>query len=69
MNEKPQANRETIKKSAFTLEPVTVKVELDLDMAIALGDFILESHPNNPAIVALGYELLKTCKIPLKTNA
>lgn len=45
------------KRTAFTLVPVEVKLCLDLDMAIALGDFILENRSDNPAIVALGYQL------------
>jgi len=45
------------KRTAFTIAPVEVKLVLDLDMAIALGDFILEARPSNPAIVALGHQL------------
>ena len=45
------------KKSAFTLAPVQVNLVLDLDMAVLLGDFILDAHPVNPAILALGHQL------------
>jgi hypothetical protein len=55
MNEKPQIERS--KKSAFIVEPVQVKLILDLDMAIALGDYLLAQRPENPAIAALGHQL------------
>lgn len=45
------------KRVAFKIAPVEVTLTLDLDMAVALGDFILDKHPDNPAIAALGYQL------------
>lgn len=45
------------KRVAFKIAPVEVTVTFDLDMAVALGDFILEKRPENPAIVALGHQL------------
>lgn len=54
MNEAPAPFK---KRIAFKIAPVEVNVTLDLDMAVALGDFILEQHPENPAIAALGHQL------------
>ena len=45
------------KRSAFTVKPLTVELQLDVDMAEALGSFILVSRPQNPAIAALGHQL------------
>ena len=45
------------KRSAFTVKPLTVELQLDVDMAEALGSFILASRPSNPAIAALGHQL------------
>lgn len=48
---------ESKKKTAFSVKPPLVRVELDLDLAIALGDHILKVRCENPAIVALGHQL------------
>ena len=55
-NNKYNVNKKN-KQPAFVMKPVDVDLKLDLDMAIALGDFILENHPGNPAILALGHQL------------
>lgn len=44
-------------KNAFTLMPVEVNLKLDLDLALALGDFILEHRPENTAILAMAHQL------------
>lgn len=56
MNDSPVA-KVTTKRIAFQIAPVKVDVTFDLDMAVALGDFILEKRPDNPAIAALGHQL------------
>lgn len=44
------------KPSAFAIEHL-VKLNLDFDLALALGDHILSHQCTNPAIVALGHQL------------
>lgn len=41
------------KKTAFHIDAVEVRLSLDLALASALGDFILDHRPENPAIAAL----------------
>lgn len=45
------------KQSAFQIDHV-VNLKLDLDLALALGEHILSHQCANPAIVALGHQLL-----------
>ena len=45
------------KRIAFKIAPVEVNLTLDLDMAVTLGDFILDHRPENPALAALGHQL------------
>tara|TARA_R110002051_G_scaffold90226_1_gene158875 strand:- start:76 stop:354 length:279 start_codon:yes stop_codon:yes gene_type:complete len=51
-----KGRRKTDKKSAFSVNS-NVKVELDFDMALALGRFIIDSRSENTAIMALGHQL------------
>jgi len=51
-----RGRRKTDKKSAFSVNS-NVKVELDFDMALALGRFIIDSRSENTAIMALGHQL------------
>ena len=52
-----RGRRKTDKKSAFSVNS-NVKVELDFDMALALGKFIIDSRSENTAIMALGHQLV-----------
>ncbi len=47
--------RERRNKEAFRIR---MMLELDLDLANALGNFILDSRCTNPAIVAIGHQLV-----------
>lgn len=52
-----ERNRVQPKKApAFSIRH-RVDLELDFDLALALGDHILSSNCPNPAIVALGHQL------------
>ena len=53
---KPRRVLNRNKKSAFTIKS-SVSVELDFDMALALGRFIVDSRPENTAVMALGHQL------------
>ena len=55
-NRKPRRILNRNKKSAFTIKS-SVNVELDFDMALALGRFIVDSRPENTAVMALGHQL------------
>ena len=51
-----RGRRKTDKKSAFSVNS-NVRLELDFDMALALGRFIIDSRSENTAIMALGHQL------------
>jgi len=53
---KPKKFFNNNKKSAFTIKS-NVTVELDFDMALVLGKFIVDSCPENTAVMALGHQL------------
>ena len=44
------------KKPAFLVRH-RVELELDFDLALSLGDFLLRNHCENQAIVALAHQL------------
>jgi hypothetical protein len=53
----PKARRKPDKKSAFSVNS-DVRLNLDFDMALALGKFIIDSRSENTAIMALGHQLI-----------
>jgi hypothetical protein len=53
----PKARRKPDKKSAFSVNS-DVRLNLDFDMALALGKFIIDSRSENTAIMALGHQLV-----------
>lgn len=46
------------KQPAFRIDSVRITMSMDLAMASALGDFILDHRPENTAIAAMGHQLL-----------
>lgn len=46
------------KQPAFRIESVRIVMSMDLALATALGDFILDHRPENSALAAMGHQLL-----------
>lgn len=44
-----------INKPAFEL---AVNIKMNIDLAFALADFILDNKCNNPAILAIGHQII-----------
>lgn len=44
------------KRPSFVVDD-RIKLDLDIDLALALGDFILQSETPNSALVAFGHQL------------
>lgn len=45
------------KLPAFEVKPVRIVLTLDINLALALGDFLMDSKPKNKALWALGARL------------
>lgn len=55
-NQEIRQNKEKSKQQSFAIKH-RVDVELDLNLALDIGDFIVACKPNNPAIMAFGIQL------------
>jgi hypothetical protein len=55
-NSKRQSVKHSKKPPAFTVKHV-VTVELDPELALSIGDYLLKDRCDNPAIVAFGHQL------------
>lgn len=56
MNDVLRPAKNVSKPPAFSIRH-RVELELDFDLALSLGDFLLTNHCENQAIVALGHQL------------
>lgn len=56
MNDLVRSTKNNTKPPAFAIRH-RVELELDFDLALSLGDFLLANHCDNQAIVALGHQL------------